>query len=325
MRFLKTKRLAQLVAVVLAVTLFSGEALAFRMIQNTGVGTFHAGARVRCNDRNGFVHWAATGTTWRLNTQLQGSGKATAVQNALGSWTNVTPATYVLSYGGTTTAGLNGTDGQNTLIWKPADGLCGGSCLAVTCITLASGQVLTDSDIQFNNGFTWNTNGSDYDTEAIAAHEVGHGMGIHHTEKQRSPLPTMYAFYFGTGGRSLESDDAGALNCAFDKYPPTLAAPAEQSKPGSAAGSGQLALAARPGRSGAVLRYSLPAESDVRIDIYNVAGRRVLTLVEGRRAAGDHEVAWNGATARGQAPSGVYYALVSTPRGDARTKLVLLH
>lgn len=68
-----------------------------------------------------------------------------------------------------------------------------------------------------------------------------------------------------------------------------------------------------------MLRYSLPAEGNVRIEIFNVAGRRVLTLVDGRRAAGDHEVAWSGETSRGRAPAGVYYALVTTPQGEART------
>src|SRR5689334_9177049 len=187
---------------------------AYRMIQNTGVGRFSAGAAVACNAAGGFTHWNNKNISWRLNTANQGSGKTTAVSNAMASWTNVTSADHVLTYAGTTTTGFT-TNGTNTLLWASGNG-CTGSCLAITALVLQSGQVIVESDISFNNNVTWTTTGAQYDTEAVAAHELGHSLGIHHTEA--GTTPTMYAFYFGSAGRSLETDDRSALQCAESRY-----------------------------------------------------------------------------------------------------------
>src|SRR6185436_6941002 len=144
------------------------------------------------------------------------AGKASALQSAMASWTGVSSADYVLTYAGTTTAGWS-TDGRNTLLWATGNG-CTGSCLALTALVLQSGQVIVETDVTFNASFTWNTNGSDYDVQSVATHELGHTLGIHHTELTSTPRPTMYASYFGTGGRSLETDDRSALQCSESRY-----------------------------------------------------------------------------------------------------------
>ena len=190
---------------------------AYRMIQNTTVGRVSAGSLVTCNDPGGFVHWTNPNIPWRLNTAGQGSNKAAAIQAALASWTNVTSADHNLTYAGTTTAGWT-TDGINTVLWSTGNG-CTGSCLALTALVLQSGQVIVETDVTFNASYTWNTNGTNYDTQAVATHEFGHALGIHHTELTSTPRPTMYATYFGSDGRTLEADDRSALQCAQSKYP----------------------------------------------------------------------------------------------------------
>ena len=189
---------------------------AYRMIYNTTVGRVSAGSAVPCSNAGGFAHWNLRNISWYYNTANQGSGKSSALSAAMTSWTNVASANHVLTLAGTTTAGFT-TDGRNTALWANGNG-CTGSCLAITALVLQSGQVIVETDISFNNSYSWKTDGTDYDVQSVAAHELGHSLGIHHTEVTSTPRPTMYASYFGTTGRTLETDDQSALQCSESKY-----------------------------------------------------------------------------------------------------------
>lgn len=193
-------------------------AAAYRMIQNNSTGRVIDGNAVTCENSGGFAHWDDPDIRWYHNTAGQGSGKASALQAAMQAWTNVLSASHVLTYNGTTSSGW-ATDNRNTILWASGNG-CTGNCLALTALVLQSGQVIVESDITFNADENWTTNGSDFDTQAVATHELGHTLGIHHTNVTSSPRPTMSMFYedYGVGGRSLEWDDESALQCAERKY-----------------------------------------------------------------------------------------------------------
>jgi hypothetical protein len=61
------------------------------------------------------------------------------------------------------------------------------------------------------------------------------------------------------------------------------------------------------GAGGALLRFELPQPSFVRLEIFDVAGRRVRSLLAEPRAAGMHRVTWDGRLDHGaRAPGGVY-------------------
>ena len=208
------------VAVVTMLTLIALSATpahGFRMIQNFSAGRVSAGSLVTCNNAGGFVHWTNPNIPWRLNTAGQGWNKAGAISSALATWRNVAGASHNPTYAGTTTRGW-ATDGTNTALWASGNG-CTGNCLALTAIVLQAGQKIVETDVTFNSSYFWRTDGNTYDTQTVATHEFGHTLGIHHTELGSTPRPTMYATYFGSGGRSLEADDRAALVCAQTRYP----------------------------------------------------------------------------------------------------------
>lgn len=74
------------------------------------------------------------------------------------------------------------------------------------------------------------------------------------------------------------------------------------------------------------LRYDVPAGTgQVSLRIYDVSGRRVRTLVDGRVAPGRRRIAWDGTSDAGQVvASGVYYAVLSAHGRQFTRKMVLL-
>jgi len=69
-----------------------------------------------------------------------------------------------------------------------------------------------------------------------------------------------------------------------------------------------------------VARYELPDASHVRLQVYDTAGRLVATLVDGWRAAGSHEVTFDGSSLA----AGIYLARLEAGEYVGVEKLVLL-
>jgi hypothetical protein len=85
------------------------------------------------------------------------------------------------------------------------------------------------------------------------------------------------------------------------------------------------APAPNPLRVETTLRFNLDQSTGVRLSIHDVRGRRVVDLLSGTRAAGEHTVKWNGRNANGQrvAP-GIYFARIALEREIATRKLVVI-
>ena len=80
-----------------------------------------------------------------------------------------------------------------------------------------------------------------------------------------------------------------------------------------------------PLASTTAIAYRLPEAAQVTLAVYDVAGRRVRTLVRERQAAGPHEVEWDGCDGAGRPlPSGLYlYRIEAGARQQARTLTLL--
>jgi len=73
------------------------------------------------------------------------------------------------------------------------------------------------------------------------------------------------------------------------------------------------------------IEYSLPRRSSVRIEIYNLLGQRVRTLVDREESAGSYTITWNGTSTTGEAVStGVYFYRFQADDHVETKKMLLL-
>lgn len=75
-----------------------------------------------------------------------------------------------------------------------------------------------------------------------------------------------------------------------------------------------------PFNSSTTICYSLPEQSDVRIEIYNILGQKITTLFDGHKQAGYHTVTWHA----DHYPSGIYFARLEAGHRSESIKIVLL-
>jgi len=73
------------------------------------------------------------------------------------------------------------------------------------------------------------------------------------------------------------------------------------------------------------IRYSLERRSQVEIAIYNVLGKKICTLVNSVKPAGEHEITWDGRDSRGKpVASGIYLYRVKAGEYVNSKKMLLL-
>ena len=73
------------------------------------------------------------------------------------------------------------------------------------------------------------------------------------------------------------------------------------------------------------ISYYLPEAMDVRLEIYNISGRRVAVLADGRQPKGWQAVHWGGVDAGGrQVASGIYFYRLRAGKEVISKKMVLL-
>ena len=84
------------------------------------------------------------------------------------------------------------------------------------------------------------------------------------------------------------------------------------------------AMQPNPFRSFLRVTYSIPRPGGVRLTVYDAAGRRVATLVDGTQAPGRHTIGWNGHDQHGrEVAPGVYFGRLEFDGTTRQGKIVL--
>ena len=75
-----------------------------------------------------------------------------------------------------------------------------------------------------------------------------------------------------------------------------------------------------PFNPGTTLQYELASLTIVRLEVYDLLGRKVASLVDQHQAAGRHEISWQA----DQLATGIYFAVLTQDHSSQTIKLVLM-
>jgi hypothetical protein len=106
----------------------------------------------------------------------------------------------------------------------------------------------------------------------------------------------------------------------IDRYVTYTTDAEDPSPPQIALGKPVLRIFPNPFNPTTTIRCELPGAGHVRLEVFDLVGRKVATLVEGRRPAGRLETSWDAS----RLPGGVYFYLLRTEGGMVTRKAVLL-
>jgi hypothetical protein len=159
--------------------------------------------------------WASTPVSVRTyyignNTIADSDKGVTAVVNAIRAW-------GMISSSSTTSAAVRGS-APATIMLNTNGGICTGNCLAATLtgyyVSQSGDDRIYDADVYTNTSVPLYSSreagcSGEYDVDGIMVHEVGHVIGIGHSNVSGATMyPSISAC--NTSARSLHSDDIAA-------------------------------------------------------------------------------------------------------------------
>lgn len=149
------------------------------------------------------------------------TGEWLAIRDAAFTWNDVSCSYFYFA------ANSPIMSNRNTLVYDGYNQIGFGNysnpnVIAVTYIWFSYGSWIEETDIRFNESFTWNCRGQpgnwEMDVENIAAHELGHTFGLDDLYGWGDRQKTMYGYadYGETKKRTLHQDDIDGI---CDNYP----------------------------------------------------------------------------------------------------------
>lgn len=161
--------------------------------------------------------WASTPVAVRTynvgnSTITDGSGGVSAVVSAIKAW-------GIISSSSTSSPAVRGS-APATIMLNSNGNVCTGSCLAATLTgyytTQSGDDLIYDADVYTNQRYDYYSSGEpscsgEYDINGIMTHEVGHVIGIGHSNVAGATMyPSVSAC--NSANRTLEADDTAAKN-----------------------------------------------------------------------------------------------------------------
>ena len=166
------------------------------------------------------VKWRALPVRYFINDRggpgVSANAFADAAGRAFGTWEAVPSAAIRYQFGGFTASMPGDDDGRTTLGFLAAPEL--ERVLASTSLLFdeATGELL-EADIFFNSAFAWSTSAAGeagrFDVETIALHEIGHILGLAHSNVNGSVMFPSVSSNFTK--RALTQDDIDGVRSLY--------------------------------------------------------------------------------------------------------------
>lgn len=138
-------------------------------------------------------------------------GEGSEIISACSSW-NSAGANFLFVYDGTTTQTEASYDEINEIMW----GTIEESTTLARATYWYEGTTLFECDIVFNDSYTWSKNGSNYDVQTTALHELGHWLNLRDLYGSADYEKTMYGIgYSGEIKRSLSQSDIEGIKWIY--------------------------------------------------------------------------------------------------------------
>jgi hypothetical protein len=169
-----------------------------------------------------FARWGTSPVTFYVNPANRDVSQAAAIaalQAGMDVWNTQAGTPFRYQYGGTVTDTATAYDNRNVIMFRNASN---GSTIASTYSWWSSNNELLDSDIVFwDQTFTFFTGASGCGgvsnaayMEDIAAHELGHALGLNHSTSTDATMYPSYA-YCSQSNRTLAADDVAGAKALY--------------------------------------------------------------------------------------------------------------
>src|SRR5687767_11760000 len=168
-----------------------------------------------------YAKWSSSSATFYVNpsnADVSSTSAIWALQYAMNVWNNA-GSSFHFQYGGTASDNSSAYDNRNVILFRNQSN---GSAIASTYSWWNSSNQLLDSDIIIWDGpFTFYTGTSGCGgiansayLEDIATHELGHALGLSHSNYSDATMYPNYS-YCSQEGRTLASDDVNGLKALY--------------------------------------------------------------------------------------------------------------
>ncbi len=249
------------------------------------------------------------------------------------SFTNLVPGDYVLFAvpDGGYLPTFYKADGSETLRWRNADVITVGETDVITGIDFSCLPIPTFSDPGFaliqgtvtdNNG---NPLGGVYiyalDNNHIVSYAISNPDGSYSMEGLPTGTFKIEADDFGyssTQTQTVSTDYSSAQTVNLSMNPDIPTGIEENGKLPSSFSLEQ--NYPNPFNPTTVIKYSLPKNANVKLVVFNILGKKVATLVNGKQSAGIHQVQFNASNL----PSGVYLYELNAGNFTQTKKMILM-